>query len=57
MRRAVGLVFGVPAIIIALVVANLIGQLGVVTTTLGILAIISFAVIAIGWTEDHDVPD
>lgn len=57
MRRAVGLLFSVPAIIVALVVANLIGQPGIVGTTLGILAIISFAVIATGWTEDHDISD
>ena len=49
--------FSLPAIFIALVIAYFFGQLGLVGTTLGIVAIICFAVIATGWTEDHDVPD
>jgi ABC-type dipeptide/oligopeptide/nickel transport system permease subunit len=55
--RAVSLLVSLPAIIIALVVANRFGQLNLVETTLGILAIICFAVIATGWTEGHDITD
>ena len=57
MIRSVSLLLTFPAIVIALVVANFVGQLNFVETTLGIVAIISFAVIAVGWTEDHDITD
>ena len=40
---------------IALFAANYSGELGFVETTLGILAIIGFAIIATGWTVDHDI--
>ncbi len=57
MIRTVSLLLSLPAIVIALVVANCAGQLGLAETTLGILAIISFAVLAAGWTEDRDITD
>jgi uncharacterized membrane protein len=57
MIRTVCLLLGLSAIVIALLVANFFGQLGLLGTTLGILAIVGFAVVATGWTEDHDVPD
>lgn len=57
MIRAISVLFGFPTIVIALIAANFVGQLSLVGTTLGISAIICFAVIAIGWTEDHDVTD
>jgi hypothetical protein len=40
---------------VALFAANFSGALSLVETLLGILAIVSFAVIATGWTVDHDV--
>lgn len=56
MIRAVSLL-SLPTIFIVLLIAYFFGRLGLIGTTLGILAIICFAVIATGWTEDHDVPD
>lgn len=40
---------------VALSALNCSGVLGLVGTMLGILAIIGFAIIATGWTVDHDV--
>jgi hypothetical protein len=40
---------------VVLLAANVSGELSLVETLFGILAIISFAVIATGWTIDHDV--
>lgn len=57
MIRAASLVFSLLVTPIALFAANYSGELGVVETMLGILAIISFAIIATGWTVDHDVSD
>ena len=55
MIRAAGLLFGLPIVALALLAAGLGGKLGFVETVLGILAIIIFAVVAAGWTIDHDV--
>lgn len=55
MLRAVSLLFSIPAMVATLLAANFSGALSFVETAVGILAIISFAVIAIGWTEDRDV--
>lgn len=57
MIRAASLVLSLLVTPIALFAANYSGELGVVETMLGILAIISFAIIATGWTVDHDVSD
>jgi hypothetical protein len=40
---------------VALLAAGFSGELGPVETLLGILVIISFAVVATGWAIDHDV--
>jgi hypothetical protein len=53
--RAASLLLGLPVLAIGLFAANVSGGLNLVETLLGILAIISFAVIATGWTIDHDV--
>ena len=55
MLRAVSFIVSIPAMVVGLFAANCGGALSLVGTLLGILAIISFAVIAIGWTQDHDV--
>ena len=57
MIRTVSLLFSLPTVVAGLLVAYFFGQLGLVGTTLGIVSIICFAVIATSWTEDHDVPD
>ena len=57
MLRAVGLFLGLPAMIAVLLASNVSGALSFVGTTLGILAIISFAILAAGWTEDRDISD
>ncbi len=46
-----------PAVIVGLLVANHYGQLSPIVALLGILAIVGFAILATGWTEDHDVSD
>ena len=51
------LLFGLPVIALAVIAAHFVGQLSFVETLLGIFAIIYFAVVATGWTEDHDVTD
>lgn len=53
MLRAVGLLLSLPAMIAGLLAANFNGAFSFAETMLGILAIISFAVLAVGWTEDH----
>jgi len=53
--RAVGLLFGLSAVLVGLFAGNLSGWLGAMLTVLGILAIIGFAMLATRWTEDHDV--
>ena len=55
MIRAASLLLGLPVLAIGLFAANISGGLNLVETLVGILAIISFAVIATGWTIDHDV--
>jgi hypothetical protein len=57
MIRAASLLFTLLVMLIALFAAGYGGELGLVETMLGILAIVSFAVIATGWTVDHDVSD
>ena len=57
MIRAASLLFSLLVMPIALFAANYSGELGLVETMLGILAIIGFAIIATGWTVDHDVSD
>ena len=46
-----------PAVIVGLLVANHYGQLSPIVALLGILAIVGFAILATGWTKDHDVSD
>ena len=55
MLRAVSFIVSIPAMVVGLFAANYGGALSLAGTLLGILAIISFAVIATGWTQDHDV--
>jgi hypothetical protein len=55
MIRATSLLFGLPVMAVALFAADLGGQLSFVETLLGIAAIVTFAVVAVGWTIDHDV--
>ena len=55
MIRAASVLFSLPAIVVALLAANAFGELSLVETALGVLAIISFAVIAAGWAIDRDV--
>lgn len=57
MLRAVSLFLGLPAMVAVLLAAKLNGALSFVGTMLGIIAIISFAILAAEWTEDHDVSD
>jgi len=54
-RTASLLLFSLPAMAAGLLAANFSGELSVVGTLLGAVAIIIFAVIATGWTIDHDV--
>lgn len=54
MLRAASLLLGLPALVVVLVAANLGGGIGLVETLLAILVIIGFAIIASGWTIDHD---
>jgi branched-subunit amino acid transport protein AzlD len=55
MSRAAGVLFSLPAIVVALLVANTFSELNLVETMLGVLVIIGFAVIAAGWAIDRDV--
>lgn len=57
MIRAASLVFSLLVTPIALFATNYSGELSFAETMLGIFAIISFAIIATGWTVDHDVSD
>lgn len=57
MIRAASLLFSLLVTPVALLVANYGGELSLAETMLGIFAIISFAIIATGWTVDHDVSD
>ena len=57
MIRAASLLFSLLVTPVALFVANFGGELGLAETMLGIFAIIGFAIIATGWTVDHDVSD
>lgn len=55
MIRAASLLLGLSLVAMGLFAANGSGELSLVEALLGILAIISFAIIATGWTIDHDV--
>jgi hypothetical protein len=55
MIRAVSLLFVLSVITAGLLVSNFGGAVGLVETLLGILVIVAFAIIATGWTIDHDV--
>ncbi len=55
MIRAASLLFVIPVMAVVLLSANASGEFSLVEALLGILVIISFAVIATGWTIDHDV--
>lgn len=55
MLRVASLLFILPVVAVVFLTANVSGELGLVETLLGILAIISFAIIATGETIDHDV--
>jgi hypothetical protein len=57
MVRSVSLLLSLPVMLAGLLVAGYYGQLSLVATLLGILAIVVFAILATGWTEDHDVSD
>lgn len=57
MLRSVSFLLSLPAVVVGLLAANYWGQLSLVGTVLGILAIIAFAILATSWTEDHDVSD
>jgi hypothetical protein len=57
MIRAASLLFSLLVTPIALFAANCSGELSFAEAMLGIFAIISFAIIATGWTVDHDVSD
>ena len=57
MIRAASLLAGLSLIVAGLFAANWSGALSLVGTVFGIFAIVGFAVIATGWTEDHDVSD
>lgn len=57
MVRSKSFLLSLPAVIIGLLVANHYGQLSPIVALLGILAIVGFAILATGWTEDHDVSD
>lgn len=57
MIRAASLLFSLLVTSIALFAANYSGVLGLAGTMLGIFVIIGFAIIATGWTVDHDVSD
>ena len=57
MIRAASLLFSLLVTSIALFAANYSGELGLAGTMLGIFVIIGFAIIATGWTVDHDVSD
>jgi hypothetical protein len=53
MIRAVSLL-SIPVVAGGLLASNFSGGLGLVATLLGVLAIVSFAIIATSWTIDHD---
>lgn len=55
MIRTASLLLSFPVVAVILFAANASGELSLVETLLAILAIVSFAVIATGWTIDHDV--
>ena len=57
MVRSKSFLLSLPAVIVGLLVANHYGQLSSIVALLGILAIVGFAILATGWTEDHDVSD
>ena len=57
MFRAIGLLLGVPALLLALFVGKFSEELTFVEIMLGIFAIVGFAVLATGWTVDHNVSD
>lgn len=57
MVRSKSLLLSLPAVIVGLLVANHYGLLSPIVALLGILAIVGFAILATGWTEDHDVSD
>lgn len=57
MLRSVSFLLSLPAVVVGLLAANYWGQLSLIGTVLGILAIIAFAILATSWTEDHDVSD
>jgi 1,4-dihydroxy-2-naphthoate octaprenyltransferase len=57
MVRSKSFLLSLPAVIVGLLVANHYGQLSPIVALLGILAIVGFAILATGWTEDHDVSD
>jgi 1,4-dihydroxy-2-naphthoate octaprenyltransferase len=57
MVRSKRFLLSLPAVIVGLLVANHYGQLSSIVALLGILAIVGFAILATGWTEDHDVSD
>ena len=55
MIQTASLLFTFLATPIALSALNCSSELGLVGTMLGIVAIIGFAIIATGWTVDHDI--
>ncbi len=55
MFGAASFLVGLPAVFIGLVAADFGGAISLVAILRGAVAIISFAVIAAGWTIDHDV--
>lgn len=55
MIRTASLLFSLPVMAAGLLAASYSGELTLVETLLGGLAIISFAVLAVGWAVDHDV--
>ncbi|HET7884836.1 MAG TPA: hypothetical protein VFL62_01290 [Bradyrhizobium sp.] len=55
MIRTVSFLFSLPAVAAALLAIDLSDKLALVGALLGILAIVSFAIIATGSTIDHDV--
>jgi hypothetical protein len=54
--RAAGFLLGLPTMVAGLLVAKHYGHLGLVMTLLG-GAIVGLAIVATGWTEDHDIAD
>jgi hypothetical protein len=57
MIRAASILFSLPVMAVALFVAHFSGDVSPIEAMLAILAIVCFAVIATGWTVDHDVSD